>query len=43
MIKNKLTIRAKSFNRNVVKMRRIATLLKIDEKKKRRYKLKNMY
>ena len=45
MIKNKLTIRAKSFNRNVIKMRKIATLSKIDEKmkKKKRYKSKNMY
>ena len=36
VIKNKLTIRAKSFNRNVVKMRKIAALLKIDEKMKKK-------
>ena len=45
IIKNKLTIRVISFNRNVVKMRKTATLSKIDEKmkKKKRYKSKNMY
>ena len=45
MIKNKLTIRTKSFNCYVSKMRKIATLSKIDQKitKKRQYKSKNMY
>ena len=36
MIKNKLTIRAKSFNRNVAKMRKIATLSEIDKKMKKK-------
>ena len=36
MIKNKLTICVKSFNHNVVKMRKIATLSEIDEEMKKK-------
>ena len=36
IIKNKLTTRAKLFNRNVVKMRKIAALSKIDKKMKKK-------